>query len=1059
MTTAAPSQAHTGNGCLEADSQRVRAAELSEQVTQLQGQLEEERRARKQQGEGAELAHKALHDRQALLDQAYQRITAAEAASHEGQSKAQADIRSARQEAVDLKAQLDAATKNNSMLNQQLNAAAHKAEAESAVAAKHAQHQQEQKELEQLHASVAHMKVHLEVAQQSQRDAQADASALRQELQDRRLSVMKGELETAQAECAKASKGDGRLDTALKNSRNSHQQREAAFKARRAAEEREKGVSLQLRLAQGALGQGEADRQALISQHAAALEQQGQRVEALEKQLQKLQEVERGSRQEVERASRQGQHVEALQKQLQKLQEGEKSSRQEVEKLSRQLYLKRPQEMLSSQQHAIAQLQQKHQRQLGDLVQQLAAAEKRAKSSEAARKKTKAELQRQRNILTQFRKDVAYMDGQSRKADAQREKQLALPKPVSIEEEAKKALEHAKGLTDKERKDFARAVSLRWHPDKNAHMRQAAEEVYKALQQAGLSKFSAFVKPYFGDIFSGEGLRAALQARSFRQEVILMVSDHKRIDGFLQGARSLQLLGLNHILLLSLTESECKLIRNVVPEIGCGWTTFESPEDLEGVYDLWNMRYRTVARSIRLGYNVLLLDSDVIVFDDPYKYLKHPPFKDIVVINQEEGVLAPNGGVLYVQNAAPDGPAAFMFAEIVSRPLRWADDSWAHADRLSLHKTCMYADQDAYYDVLADVVSGYMLFPKSWYCLDEVVRQDPQWLKVFEEMEKRIRFFEAFKGVEHAAPNNWRNLTGGPTMSLMTVNLRMPNCRGWPEELGGQWYPTERGRFSKELLQQLQDDCPDCPMWPDAEDASNAAAADQVPTEKFAVMPHWLGISYWRRGRQGYWNAPLTGGVAQQVIGHTHYNPIGDTNIHKYTVPMSLGLYDWDLAKKAKGNALYTACASDSCSELKVLAFSPAVEGLLGSSASWQEFAFLLRGLAQLASLLGRAVAWPSLPCHTPWVNMGRQVVKPPLELGSMWLPRQSDAYQSLLGMCDLLNTTAMSHKYSFDSWDFASWHGLEILDGPSVKASVADRPQDLKKGKLVSIKGFGVFK
>ncbi len=69
---------------------------------------------------------------------------------------------------------------------------------------------------------------------------------------------------------------------------------------------------MQLRLAKGTLGRGEADRQALISQHAAALEQQGQRVEALEKQLQKLQGVE-------------------------------KASRQEVEKLSRQLYLKRPQ--------------------------------------------------------------------------------------------------------------------------------------------------------------------------------------------------------------------------------------------------------------------------------------------------------------------------------------------------------------------------------------------------------------------------------------------------------------------------------------------------------------------------------------------------------------------------------------------------------------------------------------------------------------------------------------------------------------------------------------------
>ena len=74
-------------------------------------------------------------------------------------------------------------------------------------------------------------------------------------------------------------------------------------------QEREKRLAAELRQAQGALTNGEADRQALISQHAAALWRQGQRVEALEKQLQKLQEA----------------------------------SRQEVEKLSRQLYLKKPQ--------------------------------------------------------------------------------------------------------------------------------------------------------------------------------------------------------------------------------------------------------------------------------------------------------------------------------------------------------------------------------------------------------------------------------------------------------------------------------------------------------------------------------------------------------------------------------------------------------------------------------------------------------------------------------------------------------------------------------------------
>jgi len=32
----------------------------------------------------------------------------------------------------------------------------------------------------------------------------------------------------------------------------------------------------------------------------------------------------------------------------------------------------------------------------------------------------------------------------------------------------------------------------------------------------------------------------------------------------------------------------------------------------------------------------------------------------------------------------------------------------------------LYADQDGYADVLADMASGYMLFPKAWYCLDEV---------------------------------------------------------------------------------------------------------------------------------------------------------------------------------------------------------------------------------------------------------------------------------------------------------------------------------------------------
>lgn len=61
-----------------------------------------------------------------------------------------------------------------------------------------------------------------------------------------------------------------------------------------------------------------------------------------------------------------------------------------------------------------------------------------------------------------------------------------------------------------------------------------------------------------------------------------------------------------------------------------------------------------------------------------------------------------------------------MFTEIVMRPYRWSDDAWATADRLKLHRTCLYMDQDAYADVLPDMVSGYLLFPKAWWCLDPV---------------------------------------------------------------------------------------------------------------------------------------------------------------------------------------------------------------------------------------------------------------------------------------------------------------------------------------------------
>ncbi len=109
-----------------------------------------------------------------------------------------------------------------------------------------------------------------------------------------------------------------------------------------------------------------------------------------------------------------------------------------------------------------------------------------------------------------------------------------------------------------------------------------------------------------------------------------------------------------------------------------------------------------------------------------------------------------------------------------------------------------------------------------------------------------------------------------------------------------------------------------------------------------------------------------------QVIAHTHFiDTHANTAMAKRVVPMSLHRYNWNLPTQANSNQPYFACKGlgTDCSKLKILAFSLSMEKLLSSSASWHEFAFLLQGLAALATALDRAVAWPSLPCNTSWVS------------------------------------------------------------------------------------------
>lgn len=52
----------------------------------------------------------------------------------------------------------------------------------------------------------------------------------------------------------------------------------------------------------------------------------------------------------------------------------------------------------------------------------------------------------------------------------------------------------------------------------------------------------------------------------------------------------------------------------VLPELGCAWSSQKFPQNDKYLLD----RVSFTARAVRLGINVLLCDTDIVIFSDPY---------------------------------------------------------------------------------------------------------------------------------------------------------------------------------------------------------------------------------------------------------------------------------------------------------------------------------------------------------------------------------------------------------------------------------------------------------
>eukprot|EP00198_Chlamydomonas_reinhardtii_P005663 XP_001694999.1 predicted protein [Chlamydomonas reinhardtii] len=558
--------------------------------------------------------------------------------------------------------------------------------------------------------------------------------------------------------------------------------------------------------------------------------------------------------------------------------------------------------------------------------------------------------------------------------------------------------------------------------------------------------------PYVGNVDSSTGLHAALEARSYRREVILMATDSEQLLPVRQAVHNLLRLGLEHVLLMSASGPDCVRVAGAVPSAGCVWLDFELPvfgADSAAVpiaAPMWHNRYRLACRAVRLRYNTFIVDTDTIFFDDPYVYFKSPPFADFTIINQPEVLynqddyvneVRPNGGVLYIQNAAPDGPAAWLLSEVTDRLLRWIEDGFNTTRHTHDVLTwCNYMDQDGLRDAISSVMMGRIFFASAMRDC-----RVPEWVQQHGPEYDDINFAilrhmgegpgEAFVKSEHVQlPPVMQPAAGGEQQVLIRhFAMRQPAYEPWNASYGPYLYPRRRGVLSKQWLSQLTEDCGGCALWPDPEDPSPAvvAAARATPPERYLLAPPFLLGNWFSRGRFGHWNRALSPQGPQQVVGHLHYIPDTDTIVSKSVARMAAGQFDWLLAAAtpAAGPGLGGG-GSNLYLLMRLLAD-------LAAAGSWRDYSALLVALATAAEAMGRVPVWPDMPCSAGWIaDRGPEHASMlPLDIRTEWVPYGRRRNRLMCCWHMLLHEACVAGGRGMLSLEFAHWMAGARLQYP----------------------------
>jgi len=300
------------------------------------------------------------------------------------------------------------------------------------------------------------------------------------------------------------------------------------------------------------------------------------------------------------------------------------------------------------------------------------------------------------------------------------------------------------------------------------------------------------------------------------------------VDAAAQIMDQLGRFGIEHVMLITSTEQSCNASLKLIPHVCCVWLQPPLPENEVANHGfsshrfLMHIRLRLAALTVRLRYNVMFLDTDLIIFDDPYKYFKQPPF-DKANMMMAGGVSEVNIGVMYVQNAAPDGPIAWLFAEVPDRQLRWGEQpefvqnkewpklfNWQH----------LMWDQANFGDAFQSTVVGRPVVQSAWTYQDK--KFNVTWTQMHARRSHPLQKHDTFK-----LSGELEKIARQPEVSLAYVDMHRPFTGGqWPQQLGGQILPATRLQFSQHWQDQLRSVRE--PMWPDPDDPACTQFSSKV---------------------------------------------------------------------------------------------------------------------------------------------------------------------------------------------------------------------------------------